>query len=428
MFGHIFFCKLKELAHKPWCIGWNLMFPIVLATAFYIGFGNFITDAGELAKVDVAVVEAPETAEPLSASTKTEMTGNPEKTELTAASGETQGFTQLVKELDFLNAHVVSEDEAEKLLAKGEVAGILYAPGAGTDPSDRESGNPSLVVAENGLDQTILSQFVRSYIIQKREVETVMAKSQDPETRQDAVRLISEGMTYGSDDMNLRYSEDETALSEDTGSGHSESSPYMHYFFALIAMACLYGSWLSANVLHGVKADQSELGKRFECAPVSRLTTITASIFAGLIFQILCVTALILFIQYVLGLSFGAPPGLIILISAAGSMAGVSFGVMFGALFGRSSAALTAIPLIFSMACSFLSGLMIGNMQQIVEVKAPWLNRINPAAVLAGGLDELCTYGPGKAYAEDLAVLIVMSVVTMLISSLALRRKSYASL
>ena len=71
---------------------------------------------------------------------------------------------------------------------------------------------------------------------------------------------------------------------------------------------------------------------------------------------------------------------------------------------------------------------MIGNMQQIVEVKAPWLNRINPAAVLADGLDELCTYGPGKAYAEDLSVLIVMSVVTMLISSLALRRKSYASL
>lgn len=411
MFGHIFVYKLKELAHKPWCIGWNLLFPIVLACAFYIGFGNFLTDSGEMAKVDVAVVEA-DTSEETDAETN-------EASEI---------FTDLVRELDFLNAHFVSEDEAMQLLTDGDVAGILYAPGAESSESDGSaedafsgsgSSDPSLVISENGLDQTILSQFVKSYIIRKSEIEAVLSETQDPEKIQAAVDMISENMSFGSDDIDLRYSADNES---------SDSSPYMHYYFALIAMTCLYGSWMSSNVLNSVMADQSEIGKRYECAPVSKFTTISASLFAGLIFLFMCVSALILFIQYVLGLSFNAPLGLIFLLSAAASMAGVSFGVMFGALFGRSQAALTAIPLIFSMGCSFLSGLMLGNMQQIIEVSAPWLNRINPAAVLADGLEELCTYGLGKGYFVDLFTLLAMSCVTIFISSLFLRRKSYASI
>jgi ABC-2 type transport system permease protein len=260
---------------------------------------------------------------------------------------------------------------------------------------------------------------VKSYIIRKSEIEAVLSETQDPEKIQAAVDMISENMSFGSDDIDLRYSADNES---------SDSSPYMHYYFALIAMTCLYGSWMSSNVLNSVMADQSEIGKRYECAPVSKFTTISASLFAGLIFLFMCVSALILFIQYVLGLSFNAPLGLIFLLSAAASMAGVSFGVMFGALFGRSQAALTAIPLIFSMGCSFLSGLMLGNMQQIIEVSAPWLNRINPAAVLADGLEELCTYGLGKGYFVDLFTLLAMSCVTIFISSLFLRRKSYASI
>lgn len=47
MFTHVFLYKLKEMFRMKWCIGWNLVFPIVLATAFYMGFGNFIREGEE---------------------------------------------------------------------------------------------------------------------------------------------------------------------------------------------------------------------------------------------------------------------------------------------------------------------------------------------------------------------------------------------
>ena len=43
MFLHIFCYQLKNLFRKKYIIGWNLLFPLVLATAFYIGFGHMVT-------------------------------------------------------------------------------------------------------------------------------------------------------------------------------------------------------------------------------------------------------------------------------------------------------------------------------------------------------------------------------------------------
>lgn len=40
MFGRMFIYKLKELVRNRFLIGWNFLFPLVLATAFYLGFGK----------------------------------------------------------------------------------------------------------------------------------------------------------------------------------------------------------------------------------------------------------------------------------------------------------------------------------------------------------------------------------------------------
>ncbi len=44
MFGRIYVYKLKEIIRNVYVVGWNVIFPIVLATAFYLGFGNLISD------------------------------------------------------------------------------------------------------------------------------------------------------------------------------------------------------------------------------------------------------------------------------------------------------------------------------------------------------------------------------------------------
>ena len=44
MFLHVFRYRLLTLLRQKWSVGWNVVFPLVLATAFFLGFGNMIKD------------------------------------------------------------------------------------------------------------------------------------------------------------------------------------------------------------------------------------------------------------------------------------------------------------------------------------------------------------------------------------------------
>ena len=57
MFIRMFFYKIKEISRNRTLLGWNLVFPLVLATAFFLGFGNLISDDPDNFKtIDVGYV------------------------------------------------------------------------------------------------------------------------------------------------------------------------------------------------------------------------------------------------------------------------------------------------------------------------------------------------------------------------------------
>ena len=59
MFGRIYVYKLKEMLRNKYVVGWNIFFPLVLATVFYFGFGNLISDDPDNFKtIDVGYVNA----------------------------------------------------------------------------------------------------------------------------------------------------------------------------------------------------------------------------------------------------------------------------------------------------------------------------------------------------------------------------------
>ncbi len=380
MFTHVFLYKLKEMFRMKWCIGWNLVFPIVLATAFYMGFGNFIREGEEKEVTQVAVVKESDTS-----------------------------FTEILKRVDFLEIKWTKEEEAKRLLKKGRVDGIFYGPKA-------EGDQPKLVINENGVGQTLLSQFLKSYNLSEFQVKTLM-ESGKVEDISKAISLVSQEVEYGE---------------EITGFGsykkEEEISPYMQYFFALIAMASLFSAWLSEFILKEMLASQSEIGKRYECGPIKRSITILAAILAGFVIEILCNVILVCYIQFVLKLSFHAPLFYVFFISCLAGTCGIAFGIFFGILCAGKENLMVTIPLTFSMICSFFSGLMVGNIQQLIQNKMPIINKINPAAVLSDGLYSIGTYGLGREYWVDVAILLGMTFACMLISSIILRRKSYASL
>ena len=140
-------------------------------------------------------------------------------------------------------------------------------------------------------------------------------------------------------------------------------SPYLQFFFALLAMSSMYASWIATAMMESMCANLSECGKRFESSGAGKFPSILAGALAGTIFQTVSNAITVLYIEYVLRISFQAPFPEIMMIMGLGSAVGIGFGILFGTLFQRE-ALRVVIPLAFSMVSSFLSGLMVGQMKQ----------------------------------------------------------------
>ena len=382
MFGRMFIYKLKELVRNRFLIGWNFLFPLVLATAFYLGFGNMIKDDPDSFKaIDVGYVNT---------------------------AGEETNFHKVIGELseetsdhaDILNvSEYTSEEEAMKdLKGEGGIYGIYV-----------DDGNEiKTIVPFNGYKATALNQIVREY---ENKITLIGNISKDhPENLDTALEFVTK-------DMNI-------AKEYDFGSG---ISLYLQYFFALIAMASLFGSWISTEMVEGMCANHTEKGKRFECAPVSKLMSIASGVLAGASMQAVSNAIVVIYIEYVLKIKFGIPLWNVILITTLGSGLGISMGVLIGALV-KNKRLFDIIPIVFSMTCSFCSGLMWDQIRQMIQANAPILNKINPAALLVDCLYTRATYGTIDVYYQDIGIMSIMIIGALTISAVLLRRRRYVSL
>ena len=349
MFLHIFCYQLKNLFRKKYIIGWNLLFPLVLATAFYIGFGHMVTkDPNAFQTIAAGYAEVQS------------VSGIPEEG---TESGNAKIFLKILEQLqteggknmiDLTRYH--SEKEAREALLDGQIEGYYL----------NEGGTLSLHIREEGVNSTILSQILKQYRSACTMAEQV---AEDHPSR--LLQMIA-GLS-----VNRGYLEEYTP--------GRQISPYLQFFFALLAMSSMYASWIATAMMESM------------CA------------------------------NYVLRISFQAPFPEIMMIMGLGSAVGIGFGILFGTLF-QGEALRVAIPLTFSMVSSFLSGLMMGQMKQLVENAVPVLNRINPAAVFTDSLYVLASYGKNRQYWLDVLSMVGMVIVTLSISAVILRRRRYASI
>lgn len=381
MFGRIYLYKLKELVRNRYLVGWNFIFPLVLATAFYLGFGNLIKDDPDTFKtLDVGYVNTNQVESNFS-------------TMLDELSKTTSEHEQVLEVHNF-------DSKAAAMTAMGneEIYGIYIE----TD------GDIETIVPYNGFRATTLNQIVREYENKLTLIETV-AKDH-PENLQTAVDMVTSDLSI--------------IKEHDFG---TNTSPYLQYFFSLIAMASLFSSWISTSMLEGMCANMTEQGKRFECAPTSKMLAIVAGILAGLTLQSVSNAIVVIYVEYILNISLGAPLLNIIALTTLGSGLGISAGVLIGS-FVKNERLLVTVPLCFTMTCSFCSGLMWHQIRQIIESKCPILNRINPACLLVDCLYTRATYGMTDAYYRDITIMITMIIGSLIISAFFLRRRQYVSI
>lgn len=376
MFFHTLKYAIKSTIRTKELIFWSFIFPFILGTLFYCAFGNAFKSTEVFTKIPVAVV------------------GDTNKT-----------FNEVMDSLsgnrdDALFAVTYTDEaDAKKRLENKEISGIFFA-----------GETITLTVKENGMNQTVMTVFLNQYLQTENTIQNVI--SENPAAVQSAISALNSKV--------LNYTD------VDTANGNMDA--YVQYFYALIAMSCLYASFLSLDRTVKLQADLSPLGQRRGVAPVNKYISIASEFTSCLIIQFLIECMLLVYLTVILKIDFGDRIPQMLMLMFFGDAIGVSFGIFIGAIPRISEGVKIGISTSTCMLFCFCSGLMFSGMRLLIEHVFPLFNRVNPAALIVDSFYALNVYDTYERFTVNMIILAVMALILCIASVYMTRRNKYASL
>ena len=316
---HLMKYRLRLCLRDRSSMFWGLCFPLLLSTLFYFTIMQGGKDTSVLEPVKVAFVSCEADS----------------------------SFSDFIHGLDgdTLQVTDMSGKKADHALRTGKVTGIF------TD------GDPcSLKIAGNDIEENVLKSLLNAY---NRNADTVSTIK-----KEQAEKLAAAG---GSSAIDGSSAADSSSPADDnshsythtvTLGGHSMDGN-MQYFFALIAMTCLYGCFLGLNAALESRANLSPLGLRRSVTPTHKLKLVLSDMLVTFFMQTLNLLVLLLFLTRILGLDLGGSFGEILFVCAIGSTFGVSLGILTGSAGNWSEGVKIAILVSACLILSFLAGLMV---------------------------------------------------------------------
>ena len=302
------------------------------------------------------------------------------------------------KNLFIVNSEYTA-DELEAFLLEEKIESYIYL----------EEGEIIYRIRSNGLAQTITKSFLDQYI----QTASLIGQIQDPQTRNAVIADLMNSENY---------------LSEIDSSNNTNANFFVVYFYALIAMTCLFGSYWGIGLVKDIQADNSDLAARVSTSPTHKLKLIIIYFLAALLIHYLGNLSVIAFMRFVLGIEFSRSIFLVMLASFVGCIAGISMGAMLSTLIRASAGLKEGIMTIISLVLSSLSGLMVVQLKYIVNKYVPFLGYINPANLLTESLSSLYYYSNLDNYFISLGALSILSIVMVAITYFRLRGTRYDSI
>lgn len=361
---------------------WILVFPIVLGCFFKIAFSN-ITASESFHTIPVAVVEG-DNADATAFHTMIEQ-----------LSGDSEDA--------MLSATFCDDKKARTLLEKGKVDGIFYT----TDTVELAVNSD---LSDASINQSILQSLLTQYYLNRDLIVQILTTN--PGNIESFVDSIGQSVD----------TRKEVSLTR------NNTNTYDQYFYNLIAMACLYTAMGGINLAINNSANLSSLAARKTIAPAKRAALIGTELLAIILFESLLNMVSFLFIVTVLGIHMTTHLGLALLTILISTTFSITFGMFLGCVGPKSEGGKTGLMFAVVMPLCFLSGLMMGTMRMVVEKYAPFVNRINPAALISDSFYALNNYDTLTRYTGNILTLLLMTALFLIISILVTRRKTYASL
>lgn len=355
------------------------MFPLILSLFFNLAFANLFSGTS-FKSIPVAVVD------------------NAEYRNETAFQSALNAEDDRVSGSDKLfHVSLMSQEDAAKSLKDGKVEGYIFF-----------DNGVHVAVKDSDTDQTIIKEFVDSYLQMSSSCKTIISKNPA------AAKYFSKLATAD-------YIKAKTTPSTNTDGNAA-------YYYGLIAMAVMFGSFWGKREVQDIQADLSPIGARINLSPVNKLKAFITSCSASVTVEFFCLVILIIFLKYALGVGFGNQTVYIVALCFIGSIAGISFGAFITAVVKGSENLKHAVMLGLNLLLSCLAGMVSTTIKFTIAHKAPILAYINPASLISDAMYSLNFYSSHTRFFINLSALVTLSVVFTMIVYFVLRRQKYASL
>lgn len=378
MFAHIFVNRLKCLLRNRANLFWTLVFPILLAVFFNMALRG-INSSESFHPVQVAVVN--DAAYQKDASFRTALKS--------VSEGKNRIFTLTV----------TTKDNAAKLLADGKVDGYL------TDGT-----KIGMTVNRSASSQSIIQLFLDSYLQTSSAAENIM------KTDPTAYRQMAEALKTQVDYM------------KNTPIGSAAPDNYLSYFYSLIAMVCLYGSFWGMDEVRDIQANLSDCAARVNLVPVHKLKIFLSSMTAAFLVNFSEILIFLVFLRYGLRIDFGPKTGFVFLTSLMGCLIGLSMGAFIGSLM-KNEGLKIGISLGVNLGGCALAGMMgQQGIQYFIQQHAPVVEYLNPVNLVSDAFYCLYYYSTYGRYWLNIGLLCAFIAVFCTVTYFIIRRRKYASL
>ena len=379
MFLHIYKYRLKSFFREKEEFFWCLIFPLLLFLCFKVAFSAIADKEWTFHSIPVAVVYEQENQ-------------LLEETLNSIATDDSQGEA-------FMKITTTDYDSAKVLLEDNKVDGIIFV-----------DDEVTLIVNKTGLNQTALHSFINMYLQQVDAVQNVATTN--PQYVNTLAASLSEDIEFIKKDSIANGSMD----------------PMESYYFSLIAFAALSGGYYGIRCATQQKANSTKEGVRKSISSAKKSVLLVAELCATYTLHLIIMAVLVFVMFFIMKMDFGGKIGYVALTCAVGSFTGVSNGLLIGSIPKLRGVLQTVIYAAYTLISAFLSGLMVGNMRILIEHYVPIINKLNPATLISDSLYALNMFDTYERYFTNIITLAVIGILSLAISIVFTRRKSYASL
>lgn len=383
MFFHNVKYNIKTLFKNKGLIFWSFAFPIIMATLFNMAFGNW-EESEKFDSIKIGII-------------------NNSYYENNIVAKNVFSSISEDSENQVFDITYTTMEEAQKLLNDKEIIGII----------EYDDNSTNIIVDSNSVSSTIIKSVVD-------EIDTYNVMFKD---------LMARGSNYFDNiddiiDMAINKINNISIKTKDISVKKLDIAVIEYY--SLLAMTCLYGGFIAMTAISNSLASASNRGKRVEISPMKKTTSILSSLCASFIVQLLGALLLILYI-WIIGINLHIDFLSLMIITILGVLSGISIGLLISVIINKGEDAKLGLIIAISMAFSVLAGLTGVSLKYVIDSKLPFINKINPAAMMTDGLYAVY-YEDSVRFTYNIISLIIFVVLIVIISILCLRRKKYDSI